>query len=232
MALHLADRTLLDAERPFAALLGRPGVSEVLQLRSKFGFMAFHGGWLEEITDDIAITAAERSGASVYACLQGPDDQWHLPSHCFDPADSAVLAAFLDHVDVVVAVHGFGSPRLLRAVLLGGRNRTLASHVAVHLIGRLPHYEILHRLDDIPRSLAGQHPCNPCNLPRDGGVQIELPPRIRGKSPMWTGFRGPGRVPHHEALIEGLAAAARAWSPTEGLAGDRREQVPEPSLAG
>ena len=211
MALHLKDRTLLDAERPFAELLGRPGVSEVLQLRSRFGFMAFHGGWLEEVTDDIAMTAAGRSGASVYACLQGPDDQWHLPSHCFDPADSPVLRQFLDHVDVVVAVHGFGSPRLLRAVLLGGRNRMLASHVAVHLIGRLPHYEILHRLDEIPRSLAGQHPRNPCNLPRYGGVQIELPPRIRGKSPMWTGFQGPGRVPHHEALIDGLAAAARAW---------------------
>ena len=225
MALHLADRTLLDAERPFAELLGRPGVSEVLQLRSKFGFMAFHGGWLEEITDDIAITAAERSGASVYACLQGPDDQWHLPSHHFDPADSAVLAAFLDHVDVVVAVHGFGSPRLLRAVLLGGRNRTLAAHVAVHLIGRLPHYEILHRLDDIPRTLSGQHPRNPCNLASEGGVQIELPPRIRGKSPMWTGFGGPGRVPHHEALIEGLAAAARSWPlaadhPRDGLVGE------------
>ena len=232
MALHLADRTLLDAERPFAELLGRPGVSEVLQLRSRFGFMAFHGGWLEEVTDDIATAAAERSGASVYACLQGPDDQWHLPSHNFDPADSAVLARFLDHVDVVVAVHGFGSPRLLRAVLLGGRNRTLAAHVAVHLIGRLPHYEILHRLDDIPRSLSGQHPLNPCNLPSEGGVQIELPPRIRGKSPMWTGFRGPGRVPHHEALIEGLAAAARAWKPEENPASDSRGLVPEPSIAG
>lgn len=220
MALHLKDRTLLDAERPFAELLGRPGVTEVLRLRSRFGFMAFHGGWLEEVTDDIASAAAERSDASVYACLQGPDDQWHLPSHCFDPADSPVLREFLDHVDVVVAVHGFGSPRLLRAVLLGGRNRTLASHVAVHLIGRLPHYEILHRLEEIPKSLAGQHPRNPCNLPRHGGVQIELPPRIRGKSPMWTGFRGPGRVPHHEALIEGLAAAARAWQLDAGASSD------------
>ena len=232
MALHLKDRTLLDAERPFAELLGRPGVSEVLQLRSRFGFMAFHGGWLEEVTDDIAMTAAQRSDASVYACLQGPDDQWHLPSHCFDPSESPVLREFLDHVDVVVAVHGFGSPRLLRAVLLGGRNRTLASHVAVHLIGRLPHYEILHRLDEIPKSLAGQHPRNPCNLPRLGGVQIELPPRIRGKSPMWTGFVGPGRVPHHEALIEGLAAAARAWPQAEQASSDDRLREPATSVAG
>jgi phage replication-related protein YjqB (UPF0714/DUF867 family) len=227
----LKDRTLLDAERPFAELLSRPGVTEVLRLRSRFGFMAFHGGWLEEVTDDIASAAAERSGASVYACLQGPDDQWHLPSHWFDPADSPVLRQFLDHVDVVVAVHGFGSPRLLRAVLLGGRNRSLAAHVAVHLIGRLPHYEILHRLDELPRSLAGQHPRNPCNLPRAGGVQIELPPRIRGKSPMWTGFRGPGRVPHHEALIEGLAAAARAWTLSEAPHGADSGLVPEPALA-
>ena len=232
MALHLKDRTLLDAERPFAELLGRPGVTEVLRLRSRFGFMAFHGGWLEEVTDDIASAAAERSGASVYACLQGPDDQWHLPSHCFDPADSPVLREFLDHVDVVVAVHGFGSPRLLRAVLLGGRNRTLATHVAVHLIGRLPHYEILHCLDDIPKSLAGQHPRNPCNLPRSGGVQIELPPRIRGKSPMWTGFRGPGRVPHHEALIEGLAAAARAWLLDADASGDGLRSPSEITAAG
>ena len=232
MALHLKDRTLLDAERPFAELLSRPGVTEVLQLGSRFGFMAFHGGWLEEITDDIATAAAERSGASMYACLQGPDDQWHLPSHCFDPADSPVLREFLDHVDVVVAVHGFGSPRLLRAVLLGGRNRLLAAHIAVHLIGRLPHYEILHRLDEVPKSLAGQHPRNPCNLPRGGGVQIELPPRIRGKSPMWTGFRGPGRVPHHEALIEGLAAAARAWTLCENPAVEHRGRLPESSIAG
>jgi len=103
--------------------------------------------------------------------------------------------------------------------------------VAWHLIGRLPHYEVLHRLDEIPKTLAGQHPRNPCNLPRNGGVQIELPPRIRGKSPMWTGFRGPGRVPHHEALIEGLAAAARAWTASEDSHGAGRELVPEPALA-
>lgn len=188
-------------------------MSEVLHLRSTFGFMAFHGGWLEEVTDDIAMAAAERSGASVYAVLQGPDDQWHIPSHLVSPDESPALAAFLDHVDVAVAIHGFGRPDLLRSVLLGGRNRDLAEHVAVHLISHLPHYEVVHRLEDMPSTLRGQHPANPVNLAKGGGVQIELPPRIRGKSPLWTGFRGPGRVPHHEALINGLAAAAQAWSP-------------------
>lgn len=211
MALHLGKHKLLHDDRPFEALLGQPGVSEVLHLRSRFGFMAFHGGWLEEVTDDIATAAAERAGASVYAVLQGPDDQWHIPSHLVTPDESPNLTSFLDHVDVAVAIHGFGRPDLLRSVLLGGRNRQLAEFVAVRLIQHLPHYEILHDIETMPKALRGQHERNPVNLPSGGGVQIELPPRIRGKSPMWTGFRGPGRVPHHEALIEGLATAARDW---------------------
>lgn len=212
MGLHIGKHALMEHKTPFKALLEKPDVTEVLELRSRFGFMAFHGGWLEQVTDDVAITAAERSDASVYAVLQGFDDQWHIPSHQVDPAQSERLAAFLDHVDVAVAVHGFGRPTLLRSVLLGGRNRELAEHVAVHLIPRLHHYEFLMDLDEMPRALRGQHRLNPVNLPRHGGVQIELPPRIRGKSPMWTGFKGPGRVPHLESLIDGLADAATTWT--------------------
>lgn len=211
MTLHLRDESLLGANQPFATLLGRPGISETLTLRSRFGFMAFHGGWLEEVTDDIAAEAARHSGASFYAVLQGPDDQWHLPSHLVRPAESKTLTAFLDHVDVVISVHGFGRPDLMRSVLLGGRNRQLAEHIAMSLIERLPHYEVLYRPEDVPSRFAGRHPDNPVNLPRFGGVQIELPPRIRGKSPLWTGFSRPGRVPHYEALIEGLAHAAATW---------------------
>ena len=42
------------------------GVSEHSTLRSTFGFMAFHGGALEEMTDIVASRAAERAGASYY----------------------------------------------------------------------------------------------------------------------------------------------------------------------
>ena len=62
-------------------LLEYDDVTEESILRSKFGFMAFHGGALEEMTDTIASRAAERAGASYYG-IQLPDNlEWHLPSH-------------------------------------------------------------------------------------------------------------------------------------------------------
>ena len=39
----------------FDELLAHPGVEEICTLRSSFGFMAFHGGSLEQKTDDIAL---------------------------------------------------------------------------------------------------------------------------------------------------------------------------------
>ncbi len=44
-------------------------------------------------------------------------------------------------------------------------------------------------------------------------MQIELPPRARGSSPLWWDWEG-GLVPHTEALIAGLGAAAASWSDT------------------
>ena len=194
-----------------AELLASPGVREECDLRSRFGFMAFHGGSLEEMTDVIAAAAAERAGASYYAVLQPEDLQWHIPSHKLSPADSPTMQAFVDHVDVVITVHGFGRRQLFTSLLLGGRNRDLAAHVAPFLRERLPAYDIRTDLDSIPADLRGQHLANPVNLPRGQGVQIELPPRVRGSSPLWWDWEGPGYTPHTEALIDGLAAAAVAW---------------------
>ncbi|MFM7263753.1 MAG: poly-gamma-glutamate hydrolase family protein [Acidimicrobiales bacterium] len=56
----------------FAELLSMDGVREESVLRGTFGFMAFHGGDLEEVTDTIARTAAERAGAS-YSGVLLPD---------------------------------------------------------------------------------------------------------------------------------------------------------------
>lgn len=196
----------------FAALLARPGVEEVCELRSAFGFMAFHGGSLEAMTDVIADRAATAAGASYYAVVQPPGLRHHVPSTAFDPAESAAMSAFIDHVDVVVTVHGFGRAGLWTTMLLGGRNRELAAHVGRHLGDALPHYRALTDLAAIPDGLRGQHPANPVNRPRRAGVQIELPPRVRGQSPASPPPGADGLVPDTRALIDGLAAAAASWS--------------------
>lgn len=202
-------------------LLEHDGVVERVELRSSFGFMAFHGGSLERVTDEIASAAAERAGASLYAVIQPPDLWWHLPSTSFDPAHSPALAAFLDHVEVVTSIHGYGRDGLFTTLLLGGRNRSLARHLAGPLRRALPGYEIVDDLEAIPRELAGQHPRNPVNLAAGGGVQLELPPRVRGLGPYWQGHDG-WPVPHTEALVDALADAASTWPATPTPAAHHR----------
>ena len=162
---------------PFRDLLATPGVREVCEVRSRLGFMAYHGGSLE------ALTAAE----------------------------SDTLAAFVDHVDVVITIHGYGRHGYWTTLLLGGQHRPFADHVAGHLRSHLPEYTIETDLEAMPKELRGLHTTNPVNLPRQQGVQIELPPRVRGASPIWRDWKGPGLVPHTESLIDGLVAAAEAW---------------------
>ncbi len=195
----------------FASLLARPGVEEVSELRGSVGFMAYHGGALEAMTDVIARRAAERSGASCYSVIQPPGMRDHLPSIEVRPSESEHLATFVAHVDIVITIHGYGRRGLFGSLLLGGANRTFAHHVGDSLRRSLPAYDIRTDIDTIPEPLRGLHPANPVNLPRYGGVQVELPPRVRGSSPLWWDWEGPGLTPHTEALIDGLAQAASTW---------------------
>jgi phage replication-related protein YjqB (UPF0714/DUF867 family) len=198
----------------FAELLATPGVQEHCELRGPIGFMAYHGGNLEEMTDVIASEAARRCGASYYGVLQPKGMEWHIPSHHVRREHSQRLHEFLDHVHTVITIHGYGRRNLFTSLLLGGRNRELAHHVGQHLRAHLPAYRIVTELGDIPKELRGQHEANPVNVPRHGGVQIELPPRVRGSSPLWWDWEGPGLTPHTEALVTGLAAAASTWAAT------------------
>jgi phage replication-related protein YjqB (UPF0714/DUF867 family) len=194
----------------FRELLAHPDTVEECELRSRFGFMAYHGGKLEAMTDVIARTAAERSGASYYGLLF-PDDIAHLTSIAFDPDHSPTMAAFLEYVDVVVTIHGYGRADYWTRLLLGGTHRDLAMHIAAHVGAALPDYEMLTELDQIPERLRGLHPRNPVNRTRGGGVQIELPPRVRGGGPMWSSWLGPDPCPHTTSLIDGLVLAATTW---------------------
>ena len=177
--------------------------------------MAFHGGNLERTTDVVAREVAERTGASLYAVVQSAPLRRHVPSTAFRPEHSAPLAAFLEHVDVAIAIHGYGRESSWWQLLLGGRNRELAAHLALHLRDGLPQrYEVVDALEAIPRELRGQHPENPVNRPRQAGVQIELPPTVRWNRAErnWSDHQGTGRAEQVDRLIDALAAGVTAWA--------------------
>jgi phage replication-related protein YjqB (UPF0714/DUF867 family) len=183
----------------FDELLRQPGVVEEWELRSRFGFLAIHGGSLERGTAEVATDAAERGGASVYAVRQPEDLLWHIPSAMVDPSLSPALSAFLDHVDVVVSVHGYGRRGYSNVVLIGGRNRELAARAAALLRAAVPSHRFVDDLDAIPPTLRGVHLDNPVNRTRGGGIQIELPPTLRD---------GEADAGDREALVSALATLA------------------------
>jgi phage replication-related protein YjqB (UPF0714/DUF867 family) len=205
-------------------LLQEPGVDEVLDLRSPVGFLALHGGAQDRFTDEIACAAAAQSDSSLYAVVQPPTLRWHIPSYRYDPAASARLRQFLDHVHVVISVHGYGvdgwrmdwrppgfeSTRLGRfhareAFLIGGRNRHRAHDLAARLRAALHDYEVWDDLDRIPPKASGQDARNPVNLTAGGGVQVECPPRVRGLGP-------DARPQDTPVLVDVLARTASDWA--------------------
>lgn len=190
-------------------LLDHPGVEEQCELRSRFGLLAFHGGSLERGTDDVAVAAANRAGASLYVVRQPPDLRWHVPSIAFDPVDSPNLAAFVDHVEVAVAIHGYGRTGMWTNLLLGGRNRPLATELGTALRAGLGEdFTVIDTMPDIPERLRGLHPRNPVNLPAGQGVQLELPPRVRPGTGAPTYRRS-----YETAVIDAIVEVACRWTP-------------------
>ncbi len=176
--------------------------------------MAIHGGNLERTTDTIAAEVAERTDSSYYGVIQNAPLRQHIPSTKFDPTHSPCLAEFLDHVETVVAIHGYGRDDHFWDVLLGGRNRPLAAHVGDHLREGLPEeFGVVDVVGDIPEGLRGLHPANPVNLPTNKGVQIELPPTLRWNKTEknWSDHQGTPRAPQVVLLIDLLVAALASW---------------------
>ena len=206
-----------------AELLTLPGVSEKCVLRSAVGFMALHGGSQDRGTDQIASRAAEQAGASYYAIIQPAGLRVHLTSRRHNPDHSALLRAFLQHVDTAISVHGFGhdsfalwidperglviepyGPALrgnqvgpLRGVIVGGRNAELLESARRLLRDRFAGY---HVADE--RVRLGFHPDNPVNLPSGRGIQVELPPGLRG-----IGDCGEHFAPRQDGVVTEVVAA-------------------------
>jgi phage replication-related protein YjqB (UPF0714/DUF867 family) len=200
-----------------AELLSLPGVDEACVLGSAVGFMALHGGSQDRGTDHIARQAAEQTGASYYAIVQPSGLRVHLTSRLHDPDQSELLGTFLRHVKIAISVHGFGrdgflfwinpeqgpvidlyGPPLLggqtgplRGIILGGRNAGLLGAARGLFHERLAGY---HLADE--RVRLGFHPDNPVNLPLLRGIQVELPPGLRG-----IGDFGEHLVPREDEMV-------------------------------
>jgi phage replication-related protein YjqB (UPF0714/DUF867 family) len=206
-----------------AELLGLPGVKEECVLRSRVGFMALHGGSQDRGTAQIATRAAEQAGASYYAIVQPCGLRVHLTSRLHNPEQSALLPAFLEHVDVAISVHGFGrdgfalwldpdrgliiepyGPEMkgqqtgpLRGIIVGGQNADLLEAARELFHGRFPGYHVAGE-----RVRLGFHPDNPVNLPSAHGVQVELPPGLRG-----IGDFGGAFLPAESGVVDEVVAA-------------------------
>lgn len=179
----------------FDRLLMCGGVEERVVLGSRLGFLALHGG-IEPGTEGIALAAARSAGASAYVVTQPRSLGWHISSHHIDPRRVPGLAAFLDHVDVAVSVHGYFRPEQTDAILVGGAARDLAGDLAARLRVVVDEVPVVDDLQAIPRAMRGVDPRNPVNRTRAGGVQLELPHRARVDDP-----RGPGDRPSVAARI-------------------------------
>ncbi|MDX1689509.1 MAG: poly-gamma-glutamate hydrolase family protein [Acidimicrobiia bacterium] len=180
-----------------ADLIATDGVEERLVLGGPIGLMALHGG-LEAGTHRVAGAVAEATGSSLYAIVQPDDHRWHVPSARHDPRDSERLTRFLEHVRLAVSIHGFGRRHLPDTVLVGGRNRRVARHIA-SAIRRHTDLDVIDEPAAMPRGLRGMHPANPVNLPESQGVQLEL-------------SRGARRDPVVGSLVAAVASVVAAES--------------------
>jgi phage replication-related protein YjqB (UPF0714/DUF867 family) len=206
-----------------AELLALPGVEEDCVLRSAVGFMALHGGSQDRGTHEIASRAAALAGASYYAIVQPRRSRVHLTSRRHDPDHSERLRAFLRHVQIAISVHGFGRDGFalsvdhvrglliepygparrgrqtgpLRGIILGGRNAALLEDARRLFRDRFAGYGVAGEGVRL-----GFHPRNPVNLPAAQGVQIELPPGLRG-----IGDFGEQLEPSQDGVVTEVIAA-------------------------
>jgi phage replication-related protein YjqB (UPF0714/DUF867 family) len=111
-------------------------------------------------------------------------------------------------------LHGYGGvpdhPNQWLTICVGGQDRQHAATLSGALRAHLPDYAVLDDLSQIPPRYRGVHPDNPVNRVVRGGVQLELPPRVRGVSPIWADhpFDTDPWVPHTAALLDALVSAA------------------------
>ncbi|MBW2069903.1 MAG: poly-gamma-glutamate hydrolase family protein [Deltaproteobacteria bacterium] len=186
-------------------------VVESLQLRGPLGVLAPHGGGIEPGTEAIARFVASESGASLYVFsgrLPSGNRALHCPSHQLEPDRHPLLEKFINHVSLVLSIHGHG--RSQRQVYVGGLNKSLLESLADLLRHGLPEYEWISDWQQIPSSLRGRDPNNIVNLAPSKGIQLELPLMLRQTT---TGNKQERSVPAGDAMVlsQMLVEFVRRW---------------------
>ena len=110
-----------------------------------------------------------------------------------------------------LSIHGFGRQHLTGTALLGGGNPAVARQIGDQFTGH--GLTAISDPEAIPKSLRGRHRRNPVNLPRHGGVQVELTPDLR---------QAPARHEVAAALVAALTdrLLGAALSPPHRVAAD------------
>jgi phage replication-related protein YjqB (UPF0714/DUF867 family) len=198
----------------FGRALAEPGVVEHVELRSPFGFMAFHGGALERQTDRIAVAAADAAGASLYMVSHPEPDRRTSPPRPSTVTPHRPCARSSTTCASSSPCTATAVTACSRRCCWGGRTAGSQRRSGRCSPTPSPTTSCSTTSTRSPGSCAGSTPDNPVNLPPEGGVQLELPPRVRGLGPRWADWSGDGLVPPAEALVDALAAVARSWVPS------------------
>lgn len=166
----------------FARLLEDPAVDETFAPGAgPVAIFAPHGGGIEPGTEEIARALAAACGAGLYvlAGRRGSGNRaLHVASTGMPPRVSAKLDAALAACRVALAVHGHGLP--VDAVFVSGQASRAVAAVAAALRPALgARYAVIDEVARIPPGLRAVSPGNFVNRPAGGGVQLELPRRLR-----------------------------------------------------
>ena len=175
----------------------------VLDRKHSVTIMAPHGGFIDIGTSAIsAAIAGQDMNLFDFQGLQAINGiDLHVTSSRFRDDKLMQLIA---RSELGVGVHSMGK-KDSDAIWLGGLNLTLKALTKRHLIARGFMVETT-----MPR-YRGEHPKNICNLPRSGGIQLELPTNLVEKMFATSVlFRTGSRHPKTTELLQHLASAVRS----------------------
>lgn len=162
-----------------AELISHRDVVEYSIVQGKLGVMAIHGGNIERGTEQIAHYVATHSDSSLYVISpRTPKRDWsfHISSNKVNVRESEKLLQFFNHVSTVITIHGHVMKK--DVICVGGLNDFLRKKV-VETLGE--DFDVVDATEDggVYRNFSARNPRNIANLPRQKGVQMEIPLSLR-----------------------------------------------------